>query len=103
MARNEWEALTGRSLLTVVLSHQPGFARCYWQRMRFRRHSARAATTDQYRLPPPRGFMAALVQGAVVALTQRDSKLIADLAPECRDLGKSRVVLSSCGAKSESG
>ena len=43
-------------------------------------------------LIPPRGFIAAAMHLAMMAPTQWNGELIADLAPECQCLGKAQVV-----------
>ena len=44
-----------------------------------------------YHLPPP-GFVATAMHLPMVSSTQRDGKLIADLAPECAALRKAKMV-----------
>lgn len=48
-------------------------------------------------IPPPRGFVAAVMHLAMVSSTQWNGVLIADLAPEGPTLGKSEVV-GICGS-----
>jgi hypothetical protein len=43
-------------------------------------------------VPPPRGFIAAVMDLAMVASTQGDGKLITDLSTECPALGESEVM-----------
>ena len=41
---------------------------------------------------PPFGFIAVAVELAMMPATQRDGKLVADLAPKCTSLGKAQVM-----------
>ena len=43
-------------------------------------------------LLPPDGFIATAMHFAMVAATERDRELIADLAPQCRCLRKAKVM-----------
>ena len=53
-------------------------------------------------VPPPCGFIAATVDLAMVPSAHRNGELIADLAPECRLLGKAQV-WASTGRRPRSG
>ena len=61
-------------------------------RMRFEPQRASLEHRINTNLPPPRSFIAVLVNLAMVSSTQRDSELVADLSAECPALRKAQVV-----------
>ena len=55
-------------------------------------HSARAGTVGSMPASPPCGFIAAVVNLAMMASTQRDRELVADFAAESAALGKAQMM-----------
>lgn len=77
-----------------VLTSGPGagFVCCYQQRMRLKPECACGNARIDPGVLPPSGFVAAVVQGAMVSSTQGNGVFIADFASKGPALGKSKVV-----------